>query len=294
MAEMDEFKNAMRLLEHGQFKEASPILLKLLDDKPDDVNLLYNLGMCYTELGEPSKATKLLERCISQDPEFSNAHVALGVASSRIGDLAKAKNCLLKSLELNPDNPYALKNLGAIYGNEGDNQKALRCLEKSFELNPEDPFAAYGIGLAYLKAGDHQKASEYFNETLSLNAPDDLISKAKEALTEIASRELKSKGFRMDAVSYITHAMEIFQDKSIEEIKDIAFEIALKGQDGLDINDPSRIIHLRSLKGDFTALHLVCIMYAGFKEFAPGVDVGMDFSDEYAMAQKLFNPTGEE
>ena len=76
-------------------------------------------------------------------------------------------------------------------------------------------------------------------------------------------------------------------------LKDISFEIALKGQDGLDINDPSKIYHLRSLKGDFTALYLVCIMYAGFKEIAPGTDVGIDFSEEYAMAQKLFKPTGD-
>lgn len=290
---MDELQKAFKLLEYGQFREASSVLEKLLNEMPDDADLLYNLGMCYTELGEPTKAIELLDKCISNAPEFANAYVALGVALSRTGDLERAKECLLKSLELDPNNPYALKNLGAIYGNEGDNQKALNYLKRSFELNPEDPYTAFGIGMAYMKLGDLEKASDYFNETISLNAPVDLISRAKEALTNIASKELKSKGFRLDAVQYITHALELFQDKSMEEIKDIAFEIALKGQDGLDINDPSRIYHLRSLKGDFTALHLVCIMYAGFKEIAPDMDVGIDFSEEYAMAQKLFKPAGE-
>lgn len=290
---MDEFQKAMQLLDHKQFSEAVSILRKLLNERPDDVNLLYNLGMCYTELGEPNDAIELLNRCIFQAPEFSNAHVALGVAFSRQGNTAMAKECFLKSLELDPNNPYALKNLGSLYGKEGDDSNALNCLKKSFELNPNDPFTAYGIGLAYMKAGDLEKASDYFTETISLNAPDDLISRAKEALTDVASKELKSKGLRMDAVYYILHALELFQGKPMEEIKDISFEIALKGQDGLDINDPSRIYHLRSLKGDFTALHLVCIMYAGFKEIAPGTDVGIDFSEEYAMAQRLFKPAGD-
>jgi tetratricopeptide (TPR) repeat protein len=293
MEEMDEFQKALKLLEHKQFSEAGSILRKLLNERPNDVNLLYNLGMCYTELGEPNKAIELLDKCISQAPEFSNAHVALGVALSRQGNPVKAKECLEKSLDLDPNNPYALKNLGSLYGKEGDNQNALSCLKKSFELIPDDPFTSYGIGLAYMKLGDLEKASDYFNETISLNAPDDLIGRAKEALTEIASKELKSKGFRIDAVYYILHVMELFQGMLLEEIKDIAFEIALKGQDGLDINDPSRTYHLRSMKGDFTALQMVCIMYAGFKEIAPGTDVGIDFSEEYAMAQNLFKPTGD-
>jgi tetratricopeptide (TPR) repeat protein len=291
---MDDIQRALKLLEYGQFREASTILNKLLNEEPNDINLLYNLGMCYTELGETAKAIELLERCVRNAPEFSNAYVALGVAASRTGNLARAKESLLKSLDLDPNNPYALKNIGAIYGNEGDSQKALSCLEKSFELNPEDPLTAFGIGMAYMKLGNLERASDYFNETISLKAPADLIARAKEALTDIASRELKSKGFRFDAVHYLTHALEVFQTKSIEEIKDIAFEIALKGQDGLDINDSSRTYHLRSLMGDFTALHLVCIMYAGFKEIDPSMDVGIDFSHEYAMAQKLFKPTGEE
>jgi thioredoxin-like negative regulator of GroEL len=60
MEEMDELQKAFKLLEYGQFREASSVLEKLLNEMPDDVNLLYNLGMCYTELSEPTKAIELL------------------------------------------------------------------------------------------------------------------------------------------------------------------------------------------------------------------------------------------
>jgi tetratricopeptide (TPR) repeat protein len=207
-----------------------------------------------------------------------------------VGNLAKAKDCLLQSLIIDPQNPYALKNLGAIYGKEGDDQKAVEYLTSSFEINPEDPQVAFGIGLAYKRMGDLKNASTYFDEVLALKAPDTLVNMAKEALTEIAAEGLKSTGYRMDAVFYLTHALEIFQDKSLEDIKYISFEIALKGQSGLDINDPSTKYQLSSLEGEFTGLHLVCIMYAGFKKFAPDTDAGIDLSEEFEMAQKMFNP----
>jgi hypothetical protein len=52
----------------------------------------------------------------------------------------------------------------------------------------------------------------------------------------------------------------------------------------LDINDPDQKYSLRSLPGKFSGLHLCSIMYAAFKQFAPGEDVGIDFSKEYEAA----------
>ena len=54
--------------------------------------------------------------------------------------------------------------------------------------------------------------------------------------------------------------------KSLEVIQEITFEIGMQGQHGLDINDPQETHVLRALPGrTFSALQLICIMYAGFK-----------------------------
>lgn len=50
------------------------------------------------------------------------------------------------------------------------------------------------------------------------------------------------------------------------------------------INDPSKKYTLKSLGGEFTGLQLVSIMYAAYQQFAPGQDVGIDLSEEYAAA----------
>ena len=63
--------------------------------------------------------------------------------------------------------------------------------------------------------------------------------------------------------------------KSLQEIQEITFEIGILGKYGLDINDPQESHVLRALPGRaFSALELICIMYAGFKRIEPGMDIG--------------------
>lgn len=72
---------------------------------------------------------------------------------------------------------------------------------------------------------------------------------------------------------------------SESQIQKIGFEIAILGQSGLDINDPTKRYTINSMPGEFTGLHLCSIMYAAFKQFAPKEDVGIDFSKEYEAAK---------
>jgi hypothetical protein len=76
----------------------------------------------------------------------------------------------------------------------------------------------------------------------------------------------------MDAVFYLLDALRLFRGKSREEIQEITFEIGMLGRHGLDINDPKETHVLRALPGrSFSALELVCIMYAGFKCLPCGI-----------------------
>ena len=43
--------------------------------------------------------------------------------------------------------------------------------------------------------------------------------------------------------------------------------------------------HLKSIpQKEFTGLHLMCLMYTGFKIIEPDLDTGLDFADAYKMA----------
>lgn len=286
---MELFDKALKYAERGQFEAAKDIFEELLKENPDDSDLLYNVGMCHTELGEPKKAIELLNQSIQYNPQFANGYVALGVAYSKINNLKYAKQYLLKSISLSPDNSYALKNLGGVLAKEGDFLKALYYLERSYEIDPHDPFTVYGLGLIYDKLNDLIQSEKYFKLFLHMNAPENLKDEVKIYLTKIAEKELKSKGPRLDAVFYMLNALRLFDNRPFQEIQAISFEIALKGEKGLDINDPTKKYSLTSLEGEFSGLRLVCTMYVGFKKISPELDIGIDLADEYDTAINMFN-----
>ena len=131
-------------------------------------------------------------------------------------------------------------------------------------------------------------AQKHFLAVLKMEAPEELRGLARDGLSKIAARELKARGPRMDAVFYLLDAMRLFRGKSLQEILEINFEIGMLGKYGLDINDPQESHVLRALPGrTFSALQLICIMYAGFKRIEPGMDIGVDLGEEWGMAEKL-------
>ena len=93
--------------------------------------------------------------------------------------------------------------------------------------------------------------------------------------------------FGPDVLMYISGALEKFAGMTQSQIQSIGVELAILGQRGLDINDPDQKYSLRSLPGTFSGLHLCSIMYAAFKQFAPGEDVGIEFSKEYEAAASM-------
>lgn len=286
---MEKFEKAMDLLNQGRFEEAKDVFEEILLDDPKNVNVLYNQGMCFTNLGQPEEAIRTLEQCIKYNPDYSNAYVAIGFAYSRMDDLENAKKYFFEALKIDSKNSFALKNLGGLFGGIGDIYKSLYYLEKAYEIDPLDPNTVYGLGYAYQQIKDYEKADRYSNEVLGMDAPENIRNLAKDGLREIDVSSFKSEGLRMDAVFYLLSALQRFEQKTESEVKDITFEIARKGQSGLDINNPEKEYTLGTMEGEFTGLQLVCYMYVGFKEIEPSLDSGIDLSDEYSMALNLFN-----
>lgn len=284
---MEKFKKAMNLIDRGDLEQAKEIFEDILMDDPRNIDALYNLGMCFTGLGHPEKAIKTLEQCIKYKPGYSNAYVAMGFAYSRMKDFENAQKHFFEALKIDPNNSFALRNLGGLFGGIGEIEKSLYYLVKAYEINPSDPNTVYGLGYAYEKMKDFKKADQYYNEVLKMNAPANLKNLAKDSLREIAVGHLKAKGFRMDAVFHLLSALKLFEKKSEKRIRDITFEIGLKGQSGFDINNPDKRYTLKTLQGEFTGLQLVCYMYVGFKRIEPSVDKGY-INTNSTMARFLF------
>ena len=86
---------------------------------------------------------------------------------------------------------------------------------------------------------------------------------------------------------YIAGALETFEKGGATKRQQIALEIAMKGQTGLDVNDPEQKYSLKTLPGKFSGMHLVSIMYAAFKQIDPTMDSGVDLQREYDAAMAM-------
>lgn len=86
---------------------------------------------------------------------------------------------------------------------------------------------------------------------------------------------------------YIAGALDTFDKVGAAKRQQTALETAMKGQSGLDINDPDQKYTLKTLPGKFSGMHLLAIMYTGMKALDPNMDAGVDLSAEYQVALAL-------
>jgi tetratricopeptide (TPR) repeat protein len=285
MARLDE---AIRKLDQGKLKEGQKILEQLRREEPDNPVVLYNLGMCYSEQEKLEDSIEVLERCVELAPKFVNAYAALGFSYARNEQAEKAIEILEKARRKEPENVFVLKNLGSVYGSQDRLDEAIDSFKRARELQPESPEILYGLGYAYEQQGEISSADRLYQRIIEIGSPQRFVDLAKEGRTRIGVDALKAEGLRPDAVFYCLAALEKYSEMSRSEVREIAFEIGMLGQRGLDIHNPEKKYELESMSGEFTGLQLLCYMYVGFQIIDPSVDVGADLSDEYKAAMSMF------
>ena len=74
------------------------------------------------------------------------------------------------------------------------------------------------------------------------------------------------------------------------DVRTIALEVALAGQEGLDYASPEKKYRVRALPGEtFSDLEMMRLIHAGFKRLAPGEHTGMKLDEPFLTALELFN-----
>ncbi len=96
------------------------------------------------------------------------------------------------------------------------------------------------------------------------------------------------------AVWYLLSALERYDKLPIDKVREIAFEVAMLGRNGLDYASPDKKYTLRTIPGEtFSGLQLMCLMHAGFKRVAPDMNTGMELNEPFLTALQI-HQHGEE
>ncbi len=162
-------------------------------------------------------------------------------------------------------------------------------------MAPDDPITlfTYAQCLRGIEGGSHEaEADELFQRALQLAPTGELAEKIKGQQRRLADRVMRANAQghpRMDAVMYLSRAVETYRSLDPEAQKQLLAEVAAVGQKGLAINNPDQKHQLRLYQGGATvsALQVACILYVGVQLLQPGQDAGIDLAREYVLAKGM-------
>ena len=156
-------------------------------------------------------------------------------------------------------------------------------------LLPSDAQAWLNLAMNLEQSGVTAEAETAYQRVITLDPGGHLAEKAEAGRNRITQAKFRKAGgeLRPDVLTYCGDAIRMFEAMPKEEVQRITLEIAMLGAKGLSVTDPSIKHQLRSLPGDFTGLHLLCLEYVGFKIIDPTVDIGFDIAAEYAEAWRV-------
>jgi Flp pilus assembly protein TadD len=276
-------------LKQGDTDKGIAILRLALERNPNDAGALFNLGMGLGDRGETGEAIELLERLVTTEPDYPGAWVALGVAQARAGRWDEAIRAFLEVVTRDPQDGLARKNLGAALSQTGRLGEAREHLKAAIVLMPSDAQSWLNLGMNLEQSGETAEAVIAYQRVMALAPGSQLSEKAELGRNRITTANFRKAGggFRPDVLTYCGEVLRLFEGMPKDDVQRIATEIAMLGTKGLSVNDPAGKYMLRSLPGNFTGLHLLCLQYVGFKIIDPTVDIGFDIAGEYEEARRL-------
>lgn len=195
----EQFNKAFDFHKNGKLTDAEKLYKEILQQEPDNHEVLDLLGILHTQVGNYDKAQDYIKKAISIKPEIyylenlanllfrmkdfqaaieiyellvkispQNYENMFNLAMSykNIGQWDKAEMTYHKAIEINPQSHESYFNLAYLCFNRSDTKGAIKCYEKALELQPQDWETAYFLSLAYMQDKNYKDGLKYFEQRL--------------------------------------------------------------------------------------------------------------------------------
>jgi len=159
-------QDGLLLFEQGSFDHAREEFEAALALKPNDANLLYNLGQCHEKLGQADKAEARYNECLRVSPDHAACRYALAkllVARGRRDDAVQmARNWLTARPDLSA--PYTLD--GWLWHQFGDLPRAQARVQQALDHDSRDTHALNELALVYEDMHRPDRAAALYERSL--------------------------------------------------------------------------------------------------------------------------------
>ncbi len=155
---------AQILREAHRPQEALDRLEKMLKERPDDANLLYESAMTAERLDRIDLMETQLRHLMRLQPDYAHAYNALGYTfADRNIRLQEAYQLIDKALHLAPEDGFILDSMGWVQDRLGNLSAAYGYLARAYQLKPEADVAAH-LGEVEWSLGRHDDALAVWRE----------------------------------------------------------------------------------------------------------------------------------
>lgn len=134
----DYNEDGVHLFQTGDYGNARESFQAALALRPEDADLLYNVGRCYDRQGDPAKAERFYTACLQHSVNHADCRHALAALLVREGRGAEATQMVQDWLAREPKRAAAHAEDGWLWFQSGDLPRAQQRLQEALEMDPHD------------------------------------------------------------------------------------------------------------------------------------------------------------
>ena len=195
----------------GDDKKALPYYIKINSIKPKDFDTLNSLGGIYRRLKQYDNSILVLKQALELNTKVDQVNYNLGFTYKFMGKYDEAVDCFESVIQANPTDVLAYNHLGSIYQKRGENQKAIQTFLKGLKVDRNHPILHLNLAKSYEQEGQVKNAmAEYDAALRSKPGWQDAINEYSKLLISLnktkEAKELVSQALAVDPQNSKMHS----------------------------------------------------------------------------------------
>jgi len=157
---------ALKLLLEDRLAESEVVLREALRLRPDDVDILNELGVAVWRQKRPVEAEAIYRQACQINPNEYKVLANLGLALYDQGRLGEAADLYRMAIRIQPDGFEAVMNLGVVFSEQGKFDEAMGWLLTAHLLKPESAEGLQNLAMNLGRVGKWEEAIVLYEEAL--------------------------------------------------------------------------------------------------------------------------------
>jgi tetratricopeptide (TPR) repeat protein len=168
LTQRQRFELGTSLYHTGEHARAKTVLELVLEEDPNHVGALNNLGNIHREQDWPEKALSLYRRALQREPNSAIITANVGTALREFGRPTAALQYFKEAIKLDPTYAEAFYNRALLYNDQNVMKRAIKDFLATLALNPNHFKARAGLIKAYMQLGRTRSATKEIEGALEI------------------------------------------------------------------------------------------------------------------------------